>query len=177
MDKVLIAVSDVAGRDRCVLGTWIRHSWLAKIFRPLVRKSEEISVARKTTILLEDDLTGEVLEEGGGETVTFALDGQAYEIDLSGENSTQLRAARPAPPEVVEPAAARALAAPPPRAAGTPARSAPGPGRTATRRPSGAAFPRRSSRHTTRRTDLPADRTGPRSGQRTGRCSTRCSTW
>jgi hypothetical protein len=49
-------------------------------------------VARKTTILLEDDLTGEVLEEGRGETVTFALDGQSYEIDLSGENSAQLRA-------------------------------------------------------------------------------------
>ncbi|SDY87607.1 Lsr2 protein [Modestobacter sp. DSM 44400] len=49
-------------------------------------------MARKTTILLEDDLTGEVLEEGRGETVAFALDGQSYEIDLSGENSTQLRA-------------------------------------------------------------------------------------
>jgi hypothetical protein len=34
-------------------------------------------VARKTTILLEDDLTGEVLEEGRRETVTFALDGQS----------------------------------------------------------------------------------------------------
>jgi len=49
-------------------------------------------VARKTTIVLEDDLTGQVLEEGRGETVAFALDGQSYEIDLSGENSTQLRA-------------------------------------------------------------------------------------
>jgi hypothetical protein len=48
-------------------------------------------VARKTTIVLEDDLTGHVLEEGHGETVTFALDGQSYEIDLSEENSTQLR--------------------------------------------------------------------------------------
>jgi len=49
-------------------------------------------MARKTTILLEDDLTGEVLAEGHGETVTFALDGQSYEIDLSGDNATQLRA-------------------------------------------------------------------------------------
>lgn len=49
-------------------------------------------MARKTTILLEDDLTGQLLEEGHGETVTFALDGQSYEIDLSGDNSTQLRA-------------------------------------------------------------------------------------
>jgi len=48
-------------------------------------------VARKTTIVLEDDLSGEVLEQGRGETVVFALDGQSYEIDLSEENSAQLR--------------------------------------------------------------------------------------
>lgn len=48
-------------------------------------------MARKTTIVLEDDLTGEVLGEGRGETVSFALDGQGYEIDLSEDNSTQLR--------------------------------------------------------------------------------------
>jgi len=49
-------------------------------------------MARKTTIVLEDDLTGQVLEEGHGETVAFALDGQSYEIDLSGDNVGQLRA-------------------------------------------------------------------------------------
>ena len=49
-------------------------------------------MARKTTIVLEDDLTGQVLEEGHGETVAFALDGQSYEIDLSGDNAGQLRA-------------------------------------------------------------------------------------
>ncbi|MCZ2816764.1 histone-like nucleoid-structuring protein Lsr2 [Modestobacter sp. VKM Ac-2984] len=49
-------------------------------------------MARKTTIVLEDDLTGQVLEEGRGETVAFALDGQSYEIDLSEGNSVQLRA-------------------------------------------------------------------------------------
>jgi len=49
-------------------------------------------VARKTTIVLEDDLSGEVLEQGRGETISFALDGQAFEIDLSEENSAQLRA-------------------------------------------------------------------------------------
>jgi hypothetical protein len=49
-------------------------------------------VARKTTIVLEDDLSGDVLEQGRGETIAFALDGQSYEIDLSEENSAQLRA-------------------------------------------------------------------------------------
>lgn len=42
--------------------------------------------------MLEDDLTGEVLDEGRGETLTFSLDGQSYEIDLSGDNAAQLRA-------------------------------------------------------------------------------------
>ena len=48
-------------------------------------------MARKTQIVLEDDLSGEVLEDGAGETVSFSLDGQAFEIDLSSENATKLR--------------------------------------------------------------------------------------
>lgn len=50
-------------------------------------------MARRIRIVLEDDLTGEVLEEGRGETLNFALDGQGYEIDLSGDNARQLREA------------------------------------------------------------------------------------
>lgn len=49
-------------------------------------------MARKTTIVFEDDLTGELLEEGHGQTLAFGLDGQGYEIDLSGDNAGQLRA-------------------------------------------------------------------------------------
>jgi len=48
-------------------------------------------MARKTQILLEDDLTGDVLKVGAGETVHFALDNTSYEIDLSEDNATQLR--------------------------------------------------------------------------------------
>jgi hypothetical protein len=48
-------------------------------------------MARKTKILLEDDLTGDVLEDGAGETVHFAVDGTFYEIDLSTENAAALR--------------------------------------------------------------------------------------
>lgn len=48
-------------------------------------------MARKTQIVLEDDLNGQVLEDGAGETVSFALDGQNFEIDLSNENATKLR--------------------------------------------------------------------------------------
>lgn len=41
-------------------------------------------MARRTVIVLEDDLTGQVLEPGRGETIPFGLDGQSYEMDLSG---------------------------------------------------------------------------------------------
>lgn len=48
-------------------------------------------MARKTQIFLEDDLTGDLLEEGTGETVAFSLDGTTYEIDLSEDNAQELR--------------------------------------------------------------------------------------
>jgi len=40
-------------------------------------------VARKTLIQLVDDLDGTTLIDGKGKTVTFALEGASYEIDLS----------------------------------------------------------------------------------------------
>ncbi|WP_092807891.1 histone-like nucleoid-structuring protein Lsr2 [Klenkia marina] len=50
-------------------------------------------MARKMQIMLEDDLTGEALEDGAGDTVTFALDGTSYEIDLSDDNAAEMREA------------------------------------------------------------------------------------
>lgn len=44
-------------------------------------------------IMLEDDLTGEALEDGAGDTVTFALDGTSFEIDLSDDNAALMREA------------------------------------------------------------------------------------
>ncbi|ACU85134.1 hypothetical protein Bfae_12910 [Brachybacterium faecium DSM 4810] len=44
-------------------------------------------MARKTYVELIDDLSGEKADE----TVSFALDGVAYEIDLSEANATKLR--------------------------------------------------------------------------------------
>ena len=46
-------------------------------------------MAQKTIVTLVDDLTGEVAENIS--TVEFALDGKAYELDLTDENSTKLR--------------------------------------------------------------------------------------
>lgn len=45
-------------------------------------------MARKTVIELVDDINGGQADE----TVTFGLDGVTYEIDLSEENATRLRA-------------------------------------------------------------------------------------
>jgi len=48
-------------------------------------------MAQRTLIQLVDDLDGTELADGEGETVTFALDGSTYEIDLSRENADALR--------------------------------------------------------------------------------------
>ena len=46
-------------------------------------------MAQKVQVVLVDDLDGGAAEE----TVSFALDGVSYEIDLSAENAAQLREA------------------------------------------------------------------------------------
>jgi hypothetical protein len=45
-------------------------------------------MAQKTIVTLVDDLTGEAAENIS--TVEFALDGRAYELDLTDENSAKL---------------------------------------------------------------------------------------
>src|SRR5688572_1125581 len=49
-------------------------------------------MARRIVHQLVDDLDGSVLEVGQGETVLFSLDGVAYEIDLTDDNASALRA-------------------------------------------------------------------------------------
>lgn len=44
-------------------------------------------MAQRVQVILEDDYDGGTADE----TVTFALDGAEYEIDLSGENAAKLR--------------------------------------------------------------------------------------
>jgi len=48
-------------------------------------------MARKVITTLVDDIDGQPIEEGQGETVPFALDGINYEIDLNDENAAKLR--------------------------------------------------------------------------------------
>ncbi|MDX2972367.1 histone-like nucleoid-structuring protein Lsr2 [Kribbella solani] len=50
-------------------------------------------MAQRTQIFLTDDLDGTDIPAGKGETVTFALDGQTYEIDLTNKNAGALRKA------------------------------------------------------------------------------------
>lgn len=47
-------------------------------------------MATKHVTHLIDDLDGSVLEDGAGKTVSFSLDGRAYEIDLSRDNASKL---------------------------------------------------------------------------------------
>ena len=48
-------------------------------------------MAQKVVVQLVDDLDGSPIEGGAGRTISFALDGASYEIDLSDRNAAQLR--------------------------------------------------------------------------------------
>ena len=48
-------------------------------------------MAQKVITQLVDDIDGKEIEDGSGETVTFALDGISYEIDLSTKNADSFR--------------------------------------------------------------------------------------
>jgi len=48
---------------------------------------------KKTTVQLLDDLDGSVIENGSGATVSFAFDGDSYEIDLSAGNLAEFQSA------------------------------------------------------------------------------------
>ena len=48
-------------------------------------------MAQKTQVIIVDDLNGDTLPEGQGQTVSFSLDGTSYEIDLNKDNADQLR--------------------------------------------------------------------------------------
>ena len=50
-------------------------------------------MAQRLEIQLTDDLDGTDIRAGKGETITFALDGISYEIDLTTKNATALRRA------------------------------------------------------------------------------------
>ena len=47
---------------------------------------------KKTTVQLLDDLDGAVIENGSGATVSYAFEGDSYEIDLSAGNLAEFRA-------------------------------------------------------------------------------------
>jgi hypothetical protein len=48
-------------------------------------------MAQRVITQLVDDLTGEDIAEGKGETVSFALDGHQYLIDLTTKNADKFR--------------------------------------------------------------------------------------
>ena len=48
-------------------------------------------MAQTTQIVLTDDLTGETIADGKGDTISFSLDGTSYEIDLTDKNADKFR--------------------------------------------------------------------------------------
>jgi hypothetical protein len=48
-------------------------------------------MARKEVVELIDDLDGRQIQQGEGQTIRFALDGRALEIDLNNKNAEKLR--------------------------------------------------------------------------------------
>jgi hypothetical protein len=48
-------------------------------------------MAQKVVVQLVDDLDGTAIEDGAGSTVTFAIDGTSYEIDLSDAHASEFR--------------------------------------------------------------------------------------
>lgn len=50
-------------------------------------------MAQKYIVQLVDDLTNEPIEDEGGETILFSLDGVSYAIDLSATHADEMRAA------------------------------------------------------------------------------------
>src|SRR3954447_20569360 len=48
-------------------------------------------MAQRTVVQLVDDIDGTQITDNKGETLTFALDGATYEIDLTEQNAKQLR--------------------------------------------------------------------------------------
>jgi hypothetical protein len=51
------------------------------------------NMAQRTVVQLVDDIDGTQIPDNRGETVTFALDGATYEIDVTQEHARQLREA------------------------------------------------------------------------------------
>jgi hypothetical protein len=64
-----------------------RFAFFVSICNRVIDDEWEYPVAQKVQVLLVDDLEGGEADE----TVTFALDGKSYEIDLSTSNAEQLR--------------------------------------------------------------------------------------
>lgn len=64
-----------------------RFAFFVSISNRVIDDEWEYAVAQKVQVLLVDDLEGGEADE----TVTFALDGKSYEIDLSTSNADKLR--------------------------------------------------------------------------------------
>jgi hypothetical protein len=76
---------------------------------------------KKVIEQLVDDLNGDVITDGNGETISFAIDGKSYEIDLGEQNAAALREALK--PYIAAGRRSSALAGPARQAASRPGKS------------------------------------------------------
>ena len=60
--------------------------------RVVMNPTGEVCMAKRTRVVMIDDLTGEEMGEGG-QTLTFSVSGVDYSIDLSAENVSKFEAA------------------------------------------------------------------------------------
>jgi hypothetical protein len=141
-------------------------------------------MARKTLIQLTDDIDGTPMTDGAGRTVTFALEGTTYEIDLSdahiADSTKHLR--RTPPPAGVRDAGATALQEQLRPARPSSRRSASGPARTATRFPTAGVSRAPSATRTTPSTKSGSSRKSVSPETSTRPCApetppTRLSSW
>ncbi len=64
---------------------------LVSILKSTNKEATHVARHQKVDTVFTDDLTGDVLTQDEVQTVTFAVDGTTYEIDLSKKNAASLR--------------------------------------------------------------------------------------
>src|SRR5262249_15464719 len=83
----LVRAAAVASGDRCVLRASPALRLDQVLYTGFAIYDKEGKMAQRVTIEMMDDLDGSQADE----TVRFAVDGNAYEIDLSQKNAAEIR--------------------------------------------------------------------------------------
>jgi hypothetical protein len=85
-------------RDELVLRLQFAAFRVTVSFSSSFADCKKYKVAQRTVTRLVDDLDGTEIQNGSGQTVSFGLDGQGYEINLTNENAEGCAKPLPATP-------------------------------------------------------------------------------